>query len=554
MEVMSFNDIVLSDSIRMALQDLGFEKPTPIQAESIPIALEGRDIIGQAQTGTGKTFAFGIPIVEQIDAELKQPQAIVICPTRELAMQITEEFKKLLKHRKGVHVVAVYGGDSIVGQIKNLKKGVQIVVGTPGRILDHLGRGTLQTGNIRMAVLDEADEMLNMGFLEDIESILSELPDERQTLLFSATMSEQILSITRRFQQKPHHIRIAKNETALLIKQFYYTMKPQHKMEALCRLSEFYEVKMALVFCNTRLKVNEVVEDLQRRGLTAEGLHGEMRQAVRSSVMNRFRTGAIMFLVATDVAARGIDVDGVDAVFNFDVPLDPEYYVHRIGRTGRAGRSGVSLTFVVGRDSNALRDIERYTKSSIERSRIPKNEEIQEIRQKNLVNKVLEEVARGDNSYYEGLLGEIVAEGADVTSIAAVLMRMHFGEPKNFGQEFEFGDDTQQRERGSYGSKQQAHSQGGNGGRYPATQANMVRVFIDLGKNQRVSKGDILGAFAGETSMPGKAFGSIDIFAKHSYIEVPENDVKKVIRAMSRSKIKGKRFSVRLDREHDLEY
>lgn len=541
---MSFNDIVLSESTRLALQDLGFETPTPIQAEAIPVALEGRDIIGQAQTGTGKTFAFGIPIIEQIDPENKSPQAIVVCPTRELAMQITEEFKKLLKHTKGVHVVTVYGGDSITNQIKALKRGVQIVVGTPGRILDHLSRRTLQTDNMSMVVLDEADEMLNMGFLEDIESILSELPEERQTLLFSATMSEQILTITRKFQHKPHQIRIARSETALLIKQLSFAMKPQHKMEALCRLSEYNEVKMALVFCNTRLKVNEVVEDLQRRGLTAEGLHGEMRQAVRSSVMNRFRTGGITFLVATDVAARGIDVDGVDAVFNFDVPLDPEYYVHRIGRTGRAGRSGISFTFVVGRDNSALRDIERYTKSTIEKGRIPRENEIQEVRRKQFVNKIIEEVSKGESPYYNELLEQLVIDGLEPQQVATAIMRLHFGEPKSSSsQDIDFGDDYQ----GPGGMNKQKKHQ-------TAPQANMVRIFIDLGKNQRVSKGDILGAFAGETGLSGKAFGNIDIFARHSYIEVPESESKKIMRLMSKSKIKGKKFSVRVDREHSLEY
>ena len=341
MKKLKFTELSLSSETLKAVTEMGFEEATPIQSLSIPVIMQGKDVIGQAQTGTGKTAAFGIPILEMLDQKDKKTQAVVLCPTRELAIQVAEEMRSLAKYKKHFTILPVYGGQPIERQIHALMRGVQIVIGTPGRVIDHLNRRTLRLEGVRMVVLDEADEMLDMGFREDIEFILQTVPKERQTVFFSATMPKAFMALTSAFQKNPQHIKITHNKLAAPdIEQFYFEVKENLKLEILTRVVDIHDFQLALIFCNTKRKVDEVVEHLQARGYAADGIHGDMNQVQRDRVMDKFRKGTVELLVATDVAARGIDVQDIEAVFNYDVPQDEEYYIHRIGRTGRAGKSG----------------------------------------------------------------------------------------------------------------------------------------------------------------------------------------------------------------------
>ncbi len=328
METIRFDELQLDERILRAVADMGFEEASPIQAQAIPVQAEGRDIVGQAQTGTGKTAAFGIPMLQKIDPKVKKLQAVALCPTRELAIQVADEIRRLAKYMHGVKVLPIYGGQDIVKQIRSLKDGTQIIIGTPGRVMDHMRRKTVKFENVHTVVMDEADEMLNMGFLEDMETILSQLPDERQTVMFSATMPPAIMEIARKFQQEPVTVKVVKKElTVPKVTQYYYEVKPKSKVEVMCRLLDMYAPKLSVAFCNTKKQVDELVQALQGRGYFAEGLHGDLKQIQRDRVMNSFRNGKTEILVATDVAARGIDVDDVEAVFNYDLPQDDEYYV-----------------------------------------------------------------------------------------------------------------------------------------------------------------------------------------------------------------------------------
>ena len=388
-------DIIgLSPEVAQAIEDMGFEAATPIQEAAIPPMLEGKDIIGQAQTGTGKTAAFGIPLVEKLDVTDRSVQALVLCPTRELALQTAGELMKLSRHRPGTRVTPVYGGQPIERQLRALEAGTQVVVGTPGRVMDHMNRGTLDISKIKLVVLDEADEMLDMGFRDDIETILSATPETRQTALFSATMPRPIYMLAKQYLKDPVHVEIARKElTVERIEQSYISVRSFHKGELLSRLLILSDIKLALVFCNTKLGVETVVTDLQHRGFSAAGLHGDMRQIERDAIMARFRNGLINVLVATDVAARGIDVDDIEAVFNYDIPQDVEYYVHRIGRTGRAGKEGRAYTFVVGREVSRMWDYRRITGAKILCQKAPEAAEVQKALRERVMKDVSEKCA-----------------------------------------------------------------------------------------------------------------------------------------------------------------
>ena len=389
MKKLKFEHTELSKEMKKAISDMGFEEASPIQSQAIPYILKGNDIIGQAQTGTGKTAAFGIPILEMCESSSKELQAIVLCPTRELSIQVAEEVRKLAKYKKNIYVLPVYGGQPIERQIRSLKKGVQIVIGTPGRVIDHLKRGTLKTKNVKMVVFDEADEMFDMGFRDDIELILNYMPKNRQTVFFSATMAKEIMNFAKKYQKDPEIIKVVHKElTVPKVEQYYFELKRNMKTEILCRLVDIYNPKLSLVFCNTKKKVDELVMELQGRGYFADGLHGDLKQSQRDKVMASFRKGNIDILVATDVAARGIDVGNVDIVFNYDIPQDDESYVHRIGRTARAGRSGKAFSFVVGRDIHKLKDIQKYTKTKIIRHDLPTLGDVEEKRMDILLEKV----------------------------------------------------------------------------------------------------------------------------------------------------------------------
>ncbi|EQK44773.1 DEAD/DEAH box helicase family protein [[Clostridium] bifermentans ATCC 638] len=520
MNIVKFDDLPINENIKKAVLEMGFEEPSPIQVQAIPKIITGVDIIGQAQTGTGKTAAFSIPILDMVDPEDKSLQAVVLCPTRELAIQVSSEIRKIGKYMHGIKTLPVYGGQPIDRQIKSLKSGVQIVIGTPGRIIDHINRKTLKLDKVKMVILDEADEMLDMGFREDIEMILNETPENRQTTFFSATMPKGILDLTKRFQKNPEHVRIVRKElTVPNIKQYYIETKAANKLEVLCRLVDVYNPKLSVVFCNTKRGADELVSDLQARGYFADALHGDLKQTQRDIVMDKFRNGTIDILVATDVAARGIDVDDVEAVFNYDLPQDEEYYVHRIGRTGRAGRNGVSFTFVFGKSMRKMKDIERYTKSKLEKHSIPSISDVEEKKVSLFFDQVKSTIEEGHlTKQVQWLENFCKEEDYDTLDIAAALVKLALGD--------------QAKEE----IIEESHSTGAESG--------MTRLFINIGRTQKVQAKDIVGAIAGEVGIPGKLVGTIDIYDKYTFVEIPKKHTRKVLDKMKNIKIKGNKVNI----------
>jgi ATP-dependent RNA helicase DeaD len=430
MKVLSFVDLGLPDPIQKAIKDLGFEEPTPIQSLAIPLLRDGRDVIGQAHTGTGKTAAYGIPIVETVDPVGKQPQALVLCPTRELAIQVSEELRKLSRYRRGIIILPVYGGQPIERQLHALRAGVQVVIATPGRLLDHLDRRSISLAAVKTVVLDEADEMLDMGFRDDIEMILRSTPSDRQTVLFSATMSQQILDLAGKYLKNPRTVQVMHDKLSVpKIEQSYFEVRESGKIDVLSKLLDLYDPRLTLIFANTKRRVDEIVSQLQARGYLAEGLHGDMNQSQRERVMGKFREGNIDILIATDVAARGIDVPDVDLVVNFDVPQDPEYYIHRIGRTGRAGKSGRSFTFVSGKEMWKLRDIQRFAKIRIAQQAVPKEQEIHTRKAEILADKVRDLIEKGRLEPETLQVQQIMGEEYTSLEVAAALLSLYAGSP-----------------------------------------------------------------------------------------------------------------------------
>lgn len=409
---------------------MGFINPSPIQAQTIPLLLNGSDLIGQAQTGTGKTAAFGIPILEAVDDRLPHTQAAILCPTRELAIQVSEELGRLSQF-KPIKILPVYGGQAMQHQLRELKKGVHVIVGTPGRLMDHMRRGTVKFDKLKIIVLDEADEMLNMGFREDIEHILSTMPEERQTVLFSATMPRPIVELAKKFQRNPHTIKVTKDQlTSDQIEQFLYYVKGTEKVDTIARTMEAYQIKLAIVFCNTKIRVDEVAKALSDKGINADAIHGDLNQAQRNKVLSKFKNKTTNVLVATDVAARGIDVNNVDAVFNYDIPLDPEYYIHRIGRTGRAGNKGKAFSFACGRrDFTQLRKIESYSGIKIEKSEVPNEIDVYASLKKALYEKIKISIEEGKELPYYAIMDEYFEKGFSHRQLAAVLFSMILPEP-----------------------------------------------------------------------------------------------------------------------------
>lgn len=487
---MKFDELNIDERILRAIEDMGFEETSPIQTQAIPAVCEGIDVVGQAQTGTGKTAAYTIPMLMKIDPQIKKPQAIVLCPTRELAVQVAEEIRKLAKYMSDIKVLPVYGGQEIVRQIKSLKTGVQIIVGTPGRVMDHMRRKTVKFDNINMVILDEADEMLDMGFREDMETILTETPEDRQTVMFSATMPKAIMDIARNFQKDARIIKVVRKElTVSNIEQFYYEVRPKNKTEVLCRLIDIYNPRLSVVFCNTKRQVDELISELKGRGYFADGIHGDMKQQQRDRVMDDFRSGKVDILIATDVAARGIDVDDVDMVFNYDIPQDEEYYVHRIGRTGRAGRSGMALSFISGKEVYKLKDIERYCKTKILAKPVPSLDDVKNTKLDNMFDKIRQTIEEGGLTDMVNLVEEHVNQ-EEYTSMdmAAALLKMLIGDTLDREDEVEeFHFDTDKDD------------------------SRMVRLFINIGKKDKIKPANILGAIAGESGMPGKLVGAIII-------------------------------------------
>lgn len=521
---MKFDELNIDERILRAIEDMGFEETSPIQTQAIPAVCEGIDVVGQAQTGTGKTAAYTIPMLMKIDPQIKKPQAIVLCPTRELAVQVAEEIRKLAKYMSDIKVLPVYGGQEIVRQIKSLKTGVQIIVGTPGRVMDHMRRKTVKFDNINMVILDEADEMLDMGFREDMETILTETPEDRQTVMFSATMPKAIMDIARNFQKDARIIKVVRKElTVSNIEQFYYEVRPKNKTEVLSRLIDIYNPRLSVVFCNTKRQVDELISELKGRGYFADGIHGDMKQQQRDRVMDDFRSGKVDILIATDVAARGIDVDDVDMVFNYDIPQDEEYYVHRIGRTGRAGRSGMALSFISGKEVYKLKDIERYCKTKILAKPVPSLDDVKNTKLDNMFDKIRQTIEEGGLTDMVNLVEEHVNQ-EEYTSMdmAAALLKMLIGDTLDREDEVEeFHFDTDKDD------------------------SRMVRLFINIGKKDKIKPANILGAIAGESGMPGKLVGAIDMMDNYTFVDVPAIHAEKILKAMNDNvQIKGRRVNV----------
>lgn len=527
----TFRDFPLSEAIQCAVAEVGYTEPTPIQAQSIPLILEGKDVIGRSHTGTGKTAAFGLPAIEMIDPDLEGVQVLALCPTRELAMQAAAEVEKFARYKKGVKVVAVYGGASMEKQIFQLKKGANFVIGTPGRIMDHLRRRTLRLGSLRMVILDEADEMLNMGFREDIETILAQAPEERQTVLFSATMPQPILDITREYQKDPVMVAIGseRSRTAENIEQFYFDCPMGRKMDVLNLLLAKYDPKLSVVFCNTKKMVDELSEYLTNAGYQAVGIHGDMRQSARTQVMASFKSHRTRILIATDVAARGIDVENVDAVFNFDIPQDIEFYVHRIGRTARAGKEGKAYTLISGRRQfYQLRDIMASTGAKIVQAEIPSASEIYESRLSQFAASLAESLAQ-PLPEGEAMLHRLTGMGLTAEQVAeAALERLLAGQRKAL-------------------PEVQVVSRRGE-----SRDGKQTGVVLSIGRRQRIAPNFILGAIADATGIPGKQVGKIDIYDDYTVVQLGAEDARLTAETMATCRINGHKTEVRLLTKADL--
>lgn len=539
MEINNFKDFNISEEIIRAVNDMGFEEPSSIQARAIPLVLEGVDMIGQAQTGTGKTAAFGIPILEKINVNDKSVQAMILCPTRELSIQVAEEISRLAKYMKGVKVLPIYGGQPIDRQIRALKQGVQIVVGTPGRVIDHINRRTLKIGNVKIFVLDEADEMFDMGFREDIELVIGHLPEDRQMTFFSATMAKDIMSFAKTYQNEPEIIKVVKKElTVPKVDQYYFDLEPHMKTEILTRVLDIYNPNLTIVFCNTKRKVDELTASLQDRGYFAEALHGDLKQSQRDTVMNKFRKLTTDILVATDVAARGIDVDEVDMVINYDLPQDDEYYVHRIGRTARAGREGTAFSFVSGKEFYKLRDIQRYTKTEIVRRQVPTLRDIKATQNEKLLNIITENIDKDEFRKYESVLNVLLEKNYSPIDIAAASIGLYVKE-KGIGQHEELDYIDNDKKRAPKDQRQKR-------GKARDPKKHTGRIFVSAGKKDGVSERNILGNIIQYSDISKNEVGRIDIYDNFSFVSVKEDIAEQVARDINGTRLKGRQITAEI--------
>ncbi|MEA3752742.1 DEAD/DEAH family ATP-dependent RNA helicase [Enterobacter cloacae] len=560
----TFADLGLKAPILEALNDLGYEKPSPIQAECIPHLLSGRDVLGMAQTGSGKTAAFSLPLLNNIDPDLRAPQILVLAPTRELAVQVAEAMTEFSKHMRGVNVVALYGGQRYDVQLRALRQGPQIVVGTPGRLLDHLKRGTLDLSKLSGLVLDEADEMLRMGFIEDVETIMAQIPEGHQTALFSATMPEAIRRITRRFMKEPQEVRIQSSVTTRPdISQSYWSVYGMRKNEALVRFLEAEDFDAAIIFVRTKTATLEVAEALERNGYNSAALNGDMNQALREQTLERLKDGRLDILIATDVAARGLDVERISLVVNYDIPMDSESYVHRIGRTGRAGRAGRALLFVENRERRLLRNIERTMKLTIPEAELPNAELLGKRRLEKFAAKVQQQLESSDLDQYRALLAQIqpTAEGEelDIETLAAALLKMAQGErtlivppdaPMRPRREFRDRDDRFERrgDRNDRGPRGDRSERGGEDRpRRERRDAGEMELYrIEVGRDDGVEVRHIVGAIANEGDISSRYIGNIKLFASHSTIELPKGMPGEVLQHFTRTRILNKPMNMQL--------
>ena len=664
-----FSELGLSAELLKAIDKLGYEQAAPIQAAAIPVMMTGKDIVGQSMTGSGKTAAFGIPAVEKVDPNLRAVQVLILCPTRELAIQVSEEIHKLAFFKRGISCLPIYGGQSYERQFFGLKQGAQIVIGTPGRVMDHMRRGTLRLGTVKMVILDEADVMLNMGFRDDIETILKDAPKERQTVFFSATMPKPIRDLIEKYSREPQNVKIEqKAMTVPTVEQVYYEVDRRYKMELLTRLIDLYDMKLGIIFCNTKRMVDDLVEHLEAAGYQADRLHGDMTQAMRDRVMNKFRKSGLEFLVATDVAARGIDVDDVEVVFNYDLPYDPEDYVHRIGRTGRAGKSGKAISLVPFRELFQIRNIERFANVRIQRGKIPTENEVAEARENVFTDKLRALLTSGEFIKQDRLVERLAEEGFAANDIASALIHLlQSGETAKAAPKTEEYDRPQREDRpgrfddrgdrGGYGrddrrlpprfddrreerprrtevrplraapkfpeakpakaapwkavaapapkpiapapAKAVVPPPEAGGASVPAsrpaepkaepvktysdeeilasvktpepkpesklflkpkpapaaapkpkesraTPAGQTRLWMSLGQEQGVTPIDFVNAVAGETGLPGKVVGKVDVRERHAFVDVASEHANGIIAKLNRAEIKGQKVKVKV--------
>ncbi len=570
-----FAELGLAPEILKAIERMGFEEASPIQSAAIPILLEGADVVGQSQTGSGKTAAFGIPAIQAVDATLRAPQVLILCPTRELAVQVAEEIAKLAFFKRGVRELPIYGGQSYERQFNGLQAGAQIIIGTPGRVMDHLERKSLKLDQIRMVILDEADRMLDMGFVDDIKTILRQVPEKRQTVFFSATIPRPIQQLIQTFTRSPVNVRVeAEAMTVPAIEQVYYEVDRRSKLEVLCRLIDIEDVKLAIIFCATKMMVDELTEHLIARGYGADKLHGDMTQAMRERVMGRFRKRKVEFLVATDVAARGLDVDDIEIVFNYDLPHDGEDYVHRIGRTGRAGKGGKAVTFVAGREIYRLENIQRFTRSRIRRERIPTAEEVEGKRATAFADALRETLEKGEYKRHDELLDYLLEQNYSPTDIASALIHL-LGEDKSRGTEpipedrrshrpahdhdapSRRSPDPTARDRRERGRDdfeppmrnrrpRAEHSGPREEAGTVSHEAGMVRLAFNVGRAHAVLPGDFVGVIAGVTAIPKGEIGAIHLQATKTLVDIAEPRVELVLKKLNGIQFKGRKLLVRI--------
>jgi len=561
METPPFSELGLPDSLLAAIETLGYERPSPIQALSIPPALEGKDLVGLSATGSGKTAAFALPALAKVDIKALHPQVLILCPTRELAVQVCEEVHRLGVKMRGLHATPVYGGAPMDRQLRALRDGAQVVVGTPGRLLDHLRRGSFDPSHIKMAILDEADRMLDMGFKDEMTELLGALPPERQTLFFSATMSQGVSRLIKSFGKNPQIVEIQqKARTVSTVEQSYFEVRQRSKVEVLSRILDMNPPRLGIIFCNTKRSVDECTEDLVNRGYAADRLHGDMTQQMRERVLKRFREGSVELLVATDVAARGLDIDEIDIVFNYDLPTDPEDYVHRIGRTGRAGRSGRAVSFVYGRDIYRLQTIERFTRSVIRRERIPSVEQVEGRRADLIFDNLKERLEAGKFDAYQDNIDRLLEQGHTPTDIAGALVTLLREASGREGSLIEEDREPERRERPQRAERPQREERGPQReergprddnrferGPIPQEQG-MTRMFLSLGKTHGVMAKEIVGMLYREAGLPDGCLGRITLFPKHSLVDVPAELVSQVMDRTRNARLRGRPFRIDVDR------
>ena len=545
---LTFRDLALNEALVRALADVGYESPSPIQAATIPHMLEGADVVGQAQTGTGKTAAFALPILSRIDLQQRAPQALVLVPTRELAIQVAEAFQRYAAHLAGFHVVPIYGGQSYTPQLHSLRRGVHVVVGTPGRVMDHIKRDTLSLATLKHFVLDEADEMLRMGFIDDVEWILEQAPKERQIALFSATMPAAVRRIAQNHLRKPAEVTIkSKTSTASKIRQRYWVVSGMHKLDALTRILEAEPFDGMLVFTRTKIATEELAERLEARGFAVEALNGDIVQAQRERTIARLKAGQIDIVVATDVAARGLDVERVSHVVNYDVPYDPEAYVHRIGRTGRAGRSGEAILFIAPRERNMLRVIERATRQTIDQMELPSVEDVNDQRVARFNDRIGAALAAGEGKAFLTLIERYESEhNVPAVEIAAALASLAQGK-KPLLLDVESGnreprEEPPKRREPEHRKEPEQHKHRERGAR-PAD-ADMETYRIEVGRDHGVQPGNIMGAIANEAGLDGKFIGRIVLRDDHSFVDLPAGMPKEIFRTLQKVRVAGQQLQI----------